>query len=68
MPVVVVTSQALEDASASRAEREAFAVLSKQDLSRATLAPDRAGRGASRDAGDAIPAGSPPADIITSSH
>jgi signal transduction histidine kinase/CheY-like chemotaxis protein len=37
IPIVILTSQALEDAAREAREHEVFAVLSKQDLSRTTL-------------------------------
>ena len=39
IPVIILTSQALDDADHEAREHDVFAVLSKQNLSRATLGP-----------------------------
>jgi signal transduction histidine kinase/CheY-like chemotaxis protein len=39
IPVIILTSQALDDADREAREHDVFAVLSKQNLSRATLGP-----------------------------
>jgi signal transduction histidine kinase/CheY-like chemotaxis protein len=39
IPVIILTSQVLDDAGRDAREHDVFAILSKQDLSRATLAP-----------------------------
>jgi CheY-like chemotaxis protein len=39
IPVIILTSQVLDDADREAREHDVFAILSKQHLSRATLAP-----------------------------
>ena len=56
IPVVVLTSQALEDAEREARDHDVFAVLSKQDLSRATLGPAVQAAARSRAEQDDIPA------------
>ena len=55
IPIVILTSQTLEDAAREAREHEVFAVLSKQDLSRTTLGQAVQAAAQSRTGQNAIP-------------
>jgi signal transduction histidine kinase/CheY-like chemotaxis protein len=56
IPVVILTSHALDDQEREVLQRDVFAVLSKQDLSRDTIAPAIHAAAHSRDGGEPLPA------------
>ncbi len=58
IPVIILTSQVVEDADRDAREHEVFAILSKQNLSRATLGPAVQAAAKRRSRKDEIP--SPP--------
>jgi CheY-like chemotaxis protein len=55
IPVVILTSQALDDEERAALQQQVFAILSKQDLSRATVAPAVQAAAQSRDGGSRPP-------------
>ena len=68
IPVVILTSQALEDADREAREHDVFAVLSKQDLSRTTLGPAVQAAAQKRAREGRHPGGAAPADYNHEFH